>query len=133
MIKIEDKRHKQKADSTIALINIVFLMLIFFLIAGTISPPLDREISPIASSQEENSELAGSLGMRADGTLMNAGVVTTLDEFVAKIQADEESTDQTLRVLPDKDVTALELIDLLNKIKQTGVERITVITERVAE
>ena len=37
-------------DSTIALINIVFLMLIFFLIAGTVAPPLDREIDLVDTS-----------------------------------------------------------------------------------
>ncbi|MEX0279340.1 MAG: ExbD/TolR family protein, partial [Ruegeria sp.] len=39
MIRYARPRHKR--DSTIPLINVVFLMLIFFLIAGTIATPLD--------------------------------------------------------------------------------------------
>ncbi|HBT01217.1 MAG TPA: biopolymer transporter ExbD, partial [Citreicella sp.] len=34
-------RQKTEREPTIALINIVFLMLIFFLVAGTLAQPLD--------------------------------------------------------------------------------------------
>ena len=38
MIRVRLRQRSQKAESTVALINVVFLMLIFFLIAGTLAP-----------------------------------------------------------------------------------------------
>lgn len=34
-------RQKSEREPTIALINIVFLMLVFFMVAGTLAAPLD--------------------------------------------------------------------------------------------
>ena len=49
------KRQKKHREPTIALINVVFLMLIFFLVAGRIAPPLDADLQlDIAGAQRVN-------------------------------------------------------------------------------
>lgn len=44
------KAPRQKSEPTITLINIVFLMLIFFLVAGTLAQPLDSELSLVRAA-----------------------------------------------------------------------------------
>ena len=48
----------RKRDPSIALINIVFLMLVFFLIAGTIAAPLDPELTLVETSPIDSSPSA---------------------------------------------------------------------------
>lgn len=43
-VRIPREKTKRKMESTISLINIVFLMLIFFLVAGQLAPPADKEV-----------------------------------------------------------------------------------------
>ena len=47
---------RKKGEPTIALINIVFLMLIFFLVAGTLAQPLDGDLELVATSDLEGRE-----------------------------------------------------------------------------
>ena len=46
----------KKPEPAIALINIVFLMLIFFLIAGTLAPPLDKDLTLVRTAGLEGRE-----------------------------------------------------------------------------
>lgn len=39
-----------RREPTIALINIVFLMLVFFMVAGTLSQPLDKDLSLVRTA-----------------------------------------------------------------------------------
>ena len=47
---------RKKGEPTIALINIVFLMLIFFLVAGTLAQPLDGDLELVETSDLEGRE-----------------------------------------------------------------------------
>ena len=44
---------KRQKEPTIALINIVFLMLVFFMVAGTLAQPLSRDLELVKTSDLE--------------------------------------------------------------------------------
>lgn len=44
-------RQRSKREPTIALINIVFLMLVFFMVAGTLAQPLDPELKLVKTEE----------------------------------------------------------------------------------
>jgi len=69
---------RRTRDPTITLINIVFLMLIFFLIAGTIAPPLDPGLELVDTSGLEGREPPDALVLLKDGTLSFRGAPTDL-------------------------------------------------------
>ena len=64
-------------EPTITLINIVFLMLIFFLIAGTLAPPLDPGITLMDLENEQGHEMPDALAILADGALNYRGSPVT--------------------------------------------------------
>ena len=64
---------KKKAEPTIALINIVFLMLIFFLVAGTLAQPLDGELELIETNALDGREPPDALVINAAGDLSYRG------------------------------------------------------------
>ncbi len=132
MISLSQPRKSKERDTTVALINIVFLMLIFFLIAGTIVPPLDRAITPVDNTRENNAELEGALGVRKDGSLFANGVQVTLESYLEDMSPSSKETisPSPLRILPDKDASAVRVIDVINQIKAAGIAEIRIVTEK---
>ncbi len=57
MIRISPKRTSRKPENTIALINVVFLMLIFFLVAGTLAPSPDHNVDFITLATKDPAAL----------------------------------------------------------------------------
>ncbi len=120
MITIAANRNRREKDSTVALINIVFLMLIFFLIAGTIVPPLDSNVSPIFSEDRKNAELESVLSVRADGGTWFQGNPISIKAFTASFSADPEFADKPVRLFADSELAATRLIEIINQLQNAG-------------
>lgn len=118
---------RPKAEPTIALINIVFLMLIFFLVAAQIASPLDPDLELVSTKDIEQSAPPSHLVIHADGSTTFQGNVVSIDNYVTGLSADE--TEQ-LRIIPDRNVPAVKLVDIANQLKTLGVKRIYLVTER---
>jgi biopolymer transport protein ExbD len=117
-------------ESTITLINIVFLMLIFFLIAGTVAPPLDPEVSLISTADADATEPPDALFATGDGGLRARGEPVTAADFVARmIAADGEAP--RIRLAADRDLPAETLIDIIGDLRAAGAGTVAVVTERV--
>lgn len=108
---------RAKPEPTIALINVVFLMLVFFLIAGKVAQPVDRDVQLVDADSVAARVPDDALVVRADGTLVWRGLATTLDDFAAA-QPDETGA---LRILPDRNLPARDLIAVAAALRaQTG-------------
>ncbi|MCK5932302.1 MAG: biopolymer transporter ExbD [Fulvimarina manganoxydans] len=127
-----EKRRGQ--DPTIALINIVFLMLIFFLLAGTIASRGDGDIEMIRTSEAENSRPpAGPIGITAEGeihyggeTVSEAALLTALRETRAAPtaepeEADEASAGEPVSIVADRALPARDLIAFLRTLREAGL------------
>lgn len=117
---------RRRPEPTIALINIVFLMLIFFLVAGTISPLMDGEINLVTLADLEGKEPAETLAIHPDGRMTWAGEDVTAEGVSLP-------EDGVLRLLPDRDLPALELIQIASALQANGAGEIIVVTERGLE
>lgn len=108
---------RAKPEPTIALINVVFLMLVFFLIAGQVAQPVDRDVQLVDADSVAARVPDDALVVRADGMLVWRGLATTLDDFAAA-QPDETGA---LRILPDRNLPARDLIAVAAALRaQTG-------------
>ncbi|WP_425045731.1 ExbD/TolR family protein [Primorskyibacter sp. S87] len=118
---------RRKRDSTIALINVVFLMLIFFLIAGTVAPPLDPELNLVDTSGLEGREPPDALVLLADGTLRFRGATTDPEAYMASHEGGP------VRIVPDRNVAAPRLIEITGDLRRQGAPSIVLVTERALE
>ncbi|MDZ5698224.1 biopolymer transporter ExbD [Chelativorans sp. M5D2P16] len=117
------------SENTIPLINVVFLMLIFFLIAGTLAPPLDPEVSLIATNDAEGADPPAALSVTADGRFRAAGEDVTIETWLAGREAEGgEAAPVTLAV--DRELPADRLIDILTRLRTGGAGPIEIVTER---
>lgn len=118
------RRHKR--EPTIALINIVFLMLVFFMVAGTLSTPIDGPLALVQTAELDGNLPLDVLVLHANGDMRSGGEpVDSLSRFYASLA----DTTQ-LRLLPDRALPAADLIRVAADLKALGAGQVLIITER---
>lgn len=69
MMSFADPPRKTPAESIVPMINVVFLLLIFFLMTAQIAPPEPIAVEPPQAQSEDPAEAALTLHLGADGGL----------------------------------------------------------------
>lgn len=121
------RKPRSKPEPTIALINIVFLMLVFFLVAGQIAQPVDHAVRLIDADVPGASVPDDALVLRADGSLTWRGAPATAADFAAAQDADADAP--ALRILPDRDAGARDLIALAADLRAITGRDIRLVTQ----
>lgn len=128
---------KPPAENTIALINIVFLMLVFFLIAGSLAPPIDPEIDLADSTDFTVIEPPRAVFVSREAEIRYRGEVTTAEAVVAALREEADSeppvNGPAIRLAPDGALPAVQLVEIIDTLRQAGAGRITLVTERVVQ
>ena len=119
--------NRRKAEPTIALINIVFLMLIFFLVAGTLAPPLDSDLKLVSTAELDHAPPQSALVIHSDGGLSFRGEAIA---DTAQFMELRDNSEPFLRIVPDRDLSAHELVELGKHLRAAGAEQILIVTER---
>ncbi|MEM6596487.1 MAG: biopolymer transporter ExbD, partial [Pseudomonadota bacterium] len=118
-----ERPQRRTRNSTIALINVVFLLLIFFLLAGTVAPPLDRDVELINTAELDGSEPPDALVLRADGTVTYRGEITDAASFMAT------RDNQPVRIVPDRAASGQRLIEVTGNLRRSGAASVIIVTE----
>jgi|MDTC01.2.fsa_nt_gb biopolymer transport protein ExbD len=122
------RRKTTRKEPTIALINIVFLMLIFFMVSGTLIKPLEKSLKLIETRDLEGREPSNALVLMQDGRLKFAGLtLESLENFA------QNYVGEAIRIMPDKNSSAVRLIKISQILKQVGAKRIIIVTENRAK
>ncbi|WP_120502009.1 biopolymer transporter ExbD [Roseovarius sp. EL26] len=125
------RRQRTRIEPTIALINIVFLMLVFFMVAGTLSQPLDKDVKLVRTSDLEGRAPPDTLVVHSDGRLVYRGeTVTSAQAFYAARPQDERDV---VRVVPDEALSAITLVNLAKELRAEGATRVMIVTQRGIE
>lgn len=122
---------KTKAEPTIALINIVFLMLIFFLVAGTLAQPLDGELKLVQTSDLDGRAPPDALVLHANGRMTYRG--DEIADIAAYLARSSEEDLAEIRVVPDRDLPADRLVALSRALRQGGAQSVLIVTERALQ
>jgi biopolymer transport protein ExbD len=124
-MSLRRKTKSKQGEPTIALINIVFLMLIFFLIAGTVAPALDGRVTLAETKNLEGVAPPDAAVILADGQIVFRGNVV----FAEQISGLERPDPDTIRLVPDRNLPARDLMQITSILRETGIENIRIITE----
>ncbi|SDN65266.1 biopolymer transport protein ExbD [Lutimaribacter pacificus] len=122
---------RKDREPTTALINIVFLMLIFFLVAGTLAPPLDKGLALVRTADIEGTAPADALVVHSDGRMTRGGVAVLSP--AAFVDALPEDARGRIRIVPDRDLPAGTLVSIGNALRAAGAESVAIVTERGLE
>ena len=122
---------RSQREPTIALINIVFLMLVFFMVTGTLSQPLDKSLKLVRTTELEGRVPPDALVIHADGRMTYRGApVANAAQFVDAVPQQDRAT---MRVVPDQDLPARSLVKLTRDLRQAGAQRVLLVSERALQ
>lgn len=147
LIKPRQRRHD---EMLIPLINIIFLMLIFYMLAGKIVASDKFKVQPPVSSSETATETQGIMVLvAADGRLAIEGKIVDLNQLTAIMKQRLEQTKTTpiatssrdvvatspsesaptIKLKVDAQVTAQLLHKTLTALRGAGADKVTLVTE----
>ena len=140
---------RRKSEPTTTLINVVFLMLIFFLIAGQIAPPLDSRVELVETGELDPSAPPDAVVVLPDGTLVYRGVPTDVESvvllasraasqpgtspapgFLDGLPDLENAADTPIRLVPDRALPARDLMRIAAELEAAGAAGVLLVTER---
>ena len=119
-------RRRGTREPVIALINIIFLILIFFMVTGTLSRPPDGSLQFVQSSTVDCCVEPNAMAIASDGRLSFRGLEIASPERYLEALADP---DEPARLLPDRNLPARDLLEIVKALKGAGAEKIVVLTE----
>lgn len=122
------RKRREKPEPTIALINVVFLMLVFFLVAGKIAQPLDRDLTLVRTAELPPTAPPDALIIGADGTLSYRGAALTDPE--THISRLDPQNQETVRIVPDRDLPAATLIEIGTQLQAAGAKQVMIVTQQ---
>ncbi|WP_136636039.1 ExbD/TolR family protein [Pseudooceanicola onchidii] len=126
------KRERSKREPTIALINIVFLMLVFFMVAGSLAPPLDKDLALVDTRDLDGVAPPDALVVHPDGRLSYRGeAIVDAAAYLAGSDGDAET--KVARIVPDRNLPAGQLVALARDLRVAGATSVLIVTERGLE
>jgi biopolymer transport protein ExbD len=118
---------RRKADPTITLINVVFLMLMFFLVAGTVAPQPPADLQLVRLAQADPLIPPDVLALTEGGQVIWQGAPADPAAYVAALPADAQGI---ARIMPDRAAPAADLISLARALRAAGANEVRIVTER---
>ena len=127
-----DTQQEFREPVIVPLVNIVFLLLIFFMLVGRIAPYEALEVAPpLAASGERAAERNDPVVLlAADGRLALNEEVMEEDLLLSTIaRLFEEDPSLTVRIKADEALEADRLIRLMESFQELGIARLLLLTE----
>ncbi len=122
------QRRPRRSENVVPLINVVFLLLIFFMLTSTLRPPEATFVSLPTATGEDTGDPERDvpvLALDATGRVVWDGQILS----VAELQ--EVSAAEGLEIRADRDVPARVLLPLLERLDEAGVPHVELVTRRV--
>lgn len=128
-------RAGERHDRMIPMINVVFLLLTFFLIAGTLRAGDALRIEPPRLAAEGALDRQSPvLGVEADGTLYVGGRPMDRDRAIAALkQALADEAGKQLHIKADRRTPASIILPLLRRLRDSGIEDVYLIAVKTGD
>ena len=113
-------------DALLPLINLVFLLLMFFIVAGQLTNEPLPELSGTEQSPDQQAPEADMM-VQADGQWQVEGKHQTRESLLAALPAPDENA--PLKIAADQSLTMADLEDLLKILEEGGYSEVLLLTE----
>jgi biopolymer transport protein ExbD len=124
---------RRRSETTLALINIVFLMLVFFLVAGRIAPPVPQDLILVQIDDPAPAAPADTLAVTSAGQVFWKGLPARPEDYAAALQPAGPGGARVARLMVDRDLPAAELVALSRRLREAGAQEVRLVAERRTE
>lgn len=126
---------KPREENLIPLINVVFLMLIFFLVAASLRQFQARGVKPVIADDMATSESTHKpLLINADGKItLDGDLIDEQDLKKTLLQMAGRQSLATVFIVADRNLPASMFVDVLQAAKSAGVKNIRLVAQRRRE
>ncbi len=128
MIFRDEPRRKTPQLDLIPLINVVFLLLVFFMLAGSLKPAESMESARVDSKRPVQDGLLVVSVNREGVTMINSELLS--DEALISRLLMHAQTGGGVGIKPDARLDAQRLVQLTGLLRQSGFDAMTLITQR---
>lgn len=132
MIDFDTEPPRRQFETLVPLINVVFLLLIFFLLAGTMQPSDKVAVAlPEGTLNDSARHVPTTLIVEADGFVWLGDRV--MDAKLAGHMIESflgEQETKRVAIKADENAPAEALLLLMEGLREAGVEEVTIMTER---
>jgi biopolymer transport protein ExbD len=126
----EPVRRRPDIEPVLPLINVVFLLLIFFMVAGQLAPSMPADLTPPASAvAEQDNREPIELVVEIDGTLFWRGDAVAPGSLPDRL--DGIRKDRPVQLLTDGDIAVATLRPALQALRDAGITDVLLVTRRV--
>jgi len=130
------RREPTTEENVLPLINIVFLLLIFFMIAGAISTTAPFPLDPPATEAADSTAAPrNGVAIAADGRLAMGGESVALEELTERVRSwqEEAKGDDVLSVRADQAAPNRRLFEVLERLRAADVGSIRLLSTGAQE
>ena len=129
-VGLEGRRDKNDDERVLPLINMVFLLLIFFMLAGKLTAEQMKIEPPLSTSQDSSSPQAVTLSMDAQGRLfLNAEMVSPDNLRLALAPHPGVGTmDSPLVLRASAAAEATRVVAVMSRLRDAGIEQLQLLT-----
>ena len=129
---IIETTNKPQNEPMLPMINVVFLLLIFFMLAGALTTPeLFRVTAPLASMTEAANKEGITVLMSDDHRFAIGTTAYAKDDvitFIKQAMADKKQINVRVQLKADQQVKSQEVIDFIDALGEAGLEYIQLLT-----
>jgi len=131
-VKLPEKQPQREYENLLPLVNVVFLLLIFFMVAGAFSSPDPFAITPTLAENESDADAKIlTILMSNQGELAVNKEIMSTETLIALIQENLHSQSlKKVQLKPDADADALHVVELLERLSETELEAIHLLTNK---
>lgn len=124
----EHDKKPQSDDNMLPVINMTFLLLLFFIVVGNFSETYMKDIAPPESSSMVLSAEAEELSLTADGKLWWRDETTTLANWANQLQAEGLPVPSRVSLRADGLTPASVIIPVIDELRLLKVTRVALVT-----
>lgn len=129
-MRLPETAPKNEQENLLPLVNVVFLLLIFFMVAGAFTKPEVFSIDPVIANTEINAETNTlTVIMNIDGKLAIEDEIVSSEQLISVIQSYmQENSQQTVHLKVDANADAIHIVELLAILAETDLQAIHLLT-----
>ncbi|WAJ30793.1 ExbD/TolR family protein [Antarcticirhabdus aurantiaca] len=129
IIRLPRPERRTHVDALLPLINIVFLLLIFLMMSGTLGTPLPGGLTLARSTAARDpAVVANALIIKTDGSFTYRGRPVAASDLAAAVRREGHGAREPLTVVADGGMPAEAFLAVMRRLSDDGIASISLVT-----